>query len=158
MKSIKVLMDTNNIISGLFFKGLPKDTLIFCLKSKLSMVPIKVKLIIPEYVKDEVKRIIKRKFQKEFTHEIELTLDIILNSSEPLTDEEIKGKISEAKDIIGDRDPKDVPVIAAVLESKPDYLITGDSDMLDLGKVGETEIINATKFMEIMEELSLDYN
>ena len=46
------------------------------------------------------------------------------------------------------KDPDDNPVLAMALESKADFLVTGDKrDLLSMGRVGETPIVSAAAFL-----------
>ena len=46
------------------------------------------------------------------------------------------------------KDPDDNPVLAMALESKADFLVTGDKrDLLSMGRVGETLIVSAAAFL-----------
>jgi hypothetical protein len=47
------------------------------------------------------------------------------------------------------RDPDDNPILAIALESKADYLVTGDKrDLLSMQRIGLTPIITAAEFLE----------
>ena len=46
------------------------------------------------------------------------------------------------------RDPKDDFLLALSKESKADFLITGDKDLLEIGKYGRTEILTVKMFRE----------
>ncbi len=46
------------------------------------------------------------------------------------------------------RDPKDDFLLALSKESKANYLITGDKDLLEIGIYGRTEILTANRFKE----------
>jgi putative PIN family toxin of toxin-antitoxin system len=46
------------------------------------------------------------------------------------------------------RDPKDNFLLNLALDSKADFLITGDKDLLVLVKIGETSIMNMKDFLE----------
>ncbi|MBE2189656.1 MAG: hypothetical protein IAE98_09325 [Candidatus Kapabacteria bacterium] len=37
------------------------------------------------------------------------------------------------------------------LDSKADYLVTGDADLLDLKTIGQTQIITMTEFVKIRQ-------
>jgi putative PIN family toxin of toxin-antitoxin system len=45
------------------------------------------------------------------------------------------------------RDPKDDFLLSLAVDSKADYLLTGDNDLLDLKRVGKTKIITFTDFI-----------
>ena len=53
----------------------------------------------------------------------------------------VESKINEC------RDPKDNFLLSLSVDSKADFLVTGDSDLLVLGKIKETEIITWQEFI-----------
>ena len=45
-------------------------------------------------------------------------------------------------------DPDDNPILAMALESKADFLVTGDKrDLLSMRRVGQTPIVSAAEFL-----------
>ena len=48
------------------------------------------------------------------------------------------------------RDPKDNFLLALALDSNADFLITGDSDLLEIEQIGKTRITTLTNFLEII--------
>jgi predicted nucleic acid-binding protein len=44
------------------------------------------------------------------------------------------------------RDPKDNYLVSLALDSKADFLITGDKDLLELNKISETIVLKYTDF------------
>ena len=51
------------------------------------------------------------------------------------------------------RDPKDDFLVGLIRVSKPNYLVTGDDDLLELNPFEETEIIKPSKFEEIISTM-----
>ena len=50
------------------------------------------------------------------------------------------------------KDPDDNPVLAMALESKADFLVTGDKrDLLSMVQVGQTPIVSAATFLKQLE-------
>jgi len=49
------------------------------------------------------------------------------------------------------RDPKDNYLVSLAIDSKADYLITGDKDLLDLNKIGITEVLKYSDFNSIIK-------
>lgn len=45
------------------------------------------------------------------------------------------------------RDPKDDKFLALAIVGKADYLVSGDKDLLVLGRIGETPILSPTAFL-----------
>jgi putative PIN family toxin of toxin-antitoxin system len=50
------------------------------------------------------------------------------------------------------RDPKDDMFLACAAVSDSDYLVSGDSDLLDLLTHGRTKIIRPAEFLSILEQ------
>ena len=46
-------------------------------------------------------------------------------------------------------DPKDNFLLNLAVDSKADFLLTGDKDLLVLGKVGDTKIMTISDFLEL---------
>ena len=49
------------------------------------------------------------------------------------------------------RDPKDDPLVACAVEGAAEYLVSGDKDLLDLGKHGEIQVVTPREFAEILD-------
>lgn len=114
----KVFVDTNILISGIFFEGNES--------SILDMVELD--LTTSEDVVIELQRVVKKKLKylKERTFEIALA-----ETEKALTDiiviprTKYNNKLREAEFLI--RHKKDIPILAAVLYVRPDYFLTGDA-------------------------------
>ena len=52
------------------------------------------------------------------------------------------------------RDPKDDYLVAYAIVNEADYLITGDNDLLVLGRVGALEVVTPTQFIDICNKTS----
>ena len=55
---------------------------------------------------------------------------------------EVKSRIEQC------RDPKDNFLLSLAVDSKEDYLLTGDNDLLEIGQIGKTKIQTITEFTE----------
>jgi predicted nucleic acid-binding protein len=114
----KVFVDTNILLSGIFFEGNES--------SILDMVELD--LITSEDTIVELRRVVRKKLKylKERTFEIALA-----ETEKALTDiiviprTKYSHKLREAEFLI--RHKKDIPILAAVLYVKPDYFLTGDA-------------------------------
>lgn len=69
--------------------------------------------------------------------------------------EELLETISEYADLVKVntkvkvcRDPKDNFLLSLSIDSKADFLLTGDNDLLELAKIGETAIITISGFLQ----------
>jgi uncharacterized protein len=101
----------------------------------------RVKLITTGQSIAELKNVTSReKLKKYFNHEkVSELISFIDVVSE-------KVKINKIESIC--RDHKDDFLLALSKESKADFLITGDKDLLDLRIYGRTEIVTINKFKE----------
>ena len=51
-------------------------------------------------------------------------------------------------------DPTDDKYLAAAVEGKADYIVTGDSHLKDLGEYEGVKIVSPSEFMRIIEEIT----
>lgn len=133
MKSKKVILDTNLWISFLISKRQDEiDDLIY---------DEQIILIFSKESVEEFLTIAKRpKFQKFFADESIHELLQLFDKYGKLID--------VAVDIKECRDNKDNFLLSLAVESKADYLVTGDSDLLILRKIKKTKIINWSDFIK----------
>ena len=119
---LKVMIDTNILISGLFFSGNPRKVLIQALDDKIC-------LILSEDVVDETERVISKKFSdsKQLPKAMALFYAII-SKSEVIDREKYQEMVSVALNDLSIRDVKDAPILACALFYSPDCFITGDKD------------------------------
>ncbi len=127
MKSKKVILDTNLWISFLITQDFTKiDKLI---------IESKIRLIFSHELIEEFITVAARpKFEKFFNNtDIEKLLEIF----------DSYGKLIKVNiEINKCRDPKDNFLLSLAVESKADYLVTGDSDLLFLKKIKKTKILS----------------
>lgn len=114
----KVFVDTNILLSGIFFKG--NESMILDL--------VELDLVTSEDVIDELKKVVgkKLKYLKERTFEIALAeTEKALSDILVIPRTKYNHKLKDAEILI--KHKKDIPILAAVLYSKSDYFLTGDS-------------------------------
>lgn len=132
----KVIIDTNLWISFLIGKELHN------LKDLITTE--KVRLITTDQLITELKIVTARpKLQKYFDQEKIAELISFLN----IVSEKVK--IKNIEQIC--RDPKDDFLLALSKESKANYLITGDKDLLEIGIYARTEILTVNEFKKKIE-------
>lgn len=131
--SSKVIIDTNLWISFLIGKELSylKDLIV---NEKIKIVTSD--LLIAEIMLVTSRPKLKKYFQPEKVEELISLFDIVAE----------KVKLKKIESIC--RDPKDDFLLAMAKESKADYLITGDKDLLEIKVYRNTEILTANKFIE----------
>jgi len=115
---LKVFLDTNILLSGIFFEG--NEAKILDL--------VEIELVTSEDTVEELRKVVKKKLKylKERTFEIALSeTERVLSDITIISRSKYNHKIKEAKSLITHK--KDVPILAAVLYVKPDYFLTGDA-------------------------------
>jgi hypothetical protein len=136
MGSKKIILDTNLWISFLISKKL--NSIDHLIENK------KITLIFSDELISEFVEVVNRpKFENYFSkNDIEKILDYF----------DYYGKLITVKsDIKICRDKKDNFLLNLSIDSKADYLITGDNDLLVLEKIERTKIINFTDFIQQIE-------
>ena len=128
---MKVVIDTNVVISGIFFCGNPKKILQLCIENAITA-----------YVTDEIvseyERVIEE-MQKKAKREIpRKALDDLLLLTELIT---TNTKI----DIC--RDPDDNKFIECAISANALYIVSTDKDLLDLKQYNEIKVVTATEFL-----------
>jgi len=133
MKNRKIILDTNLWIS-------------FLISDKLNQLEElieykKVTLIFSiELVQEFIDVVGRPKFKKYFSKkDVEKVLQYFDQFGELV---EVKSEIEIC------RDEKDNFLLDLAVESKANYLITGDKDLLVLGKIHNTRILTYTEFIE----------
>jgi len=130
---MKVILDTNIWISFLISKELKKIDLLFE-KEKIQFV------FSHELIEEFMEVVSRPKFEKYFDkNKIEQILTIIEHLALIVN---VKTEVSIC------RDKKDNFLLALAHESKADYLITGDNDLLVLNPFGNTKILNYSEFIK----------
>ena len=135
-KPSRVIIDTNLWISFLIGKELQN--------LKDLIVNERVKLITTNQLIVELKIVtsrekLKKYFDQQKVADLISFLDIVSD----------KIKIKKIDQVC--RDPKDDFLLALAKESKADFLITGDNDLLELRAYGKTQILTVKKFKERVE-------
>jgi hypothetical protein len=137
-RPFKVIIDTNLWIS-------------FIISNKLSLLDSllfsgKIRLIFSlELIKEIESTIAKPKLKKYFLSE---GLEEMLTMFEPFINlVEVKSVVTVC------RDSKDNFLHELAKDSKADYILTGDKDLLDIAKFGKTKIITITAFLASRHKL-----
>ena len=133
-KPLQLIIDTNLWISFIISnKQQLLDPLLFSGKARL--------LFSTELITELESTITKPKLKKYFRTN---ALEEMLLAFEPFID-----LINVQSIVTICRDPKDNFLLALAKDSKADYLLTGDNDLLDLKKVDKTKIITINNFFEV---------
>lgn len=127
---MKIVIDTNVVISGIFFNGFPRRIIEAVVDDKLEAFTSED--IILEY-QEIISEMIDRK-QGKLDHNI---LDFFISKLH-FVDKKSNVKIS--------RDQDDNKFINCALDSKSLFVVSGDNDLLVIKKYEDIEIITAAEF------------
>lgn len=135
---IKIVIDTNILISALGWKeGNPRKILKLCIEGKCLMITS------PDLINEFISVMGRPKFDfisKEEKNEFILHLFQVSYLVEP------KSKIDKIK-----QDPMDNIVLEAALEGKVNYIVSGDSHLLDLKRFRNIKIISTKNFLDLIQ-------
>ena len=129
---MKIVIETNVIVSGIFFNGKPRDLLKECFEEKYEIVCTEE--IFLEYIKTIEK--LTEKYNKNIAKEM---IPILL-SNLTIVKNINNGKYS--------RDPDDDKFINCAKSAEADYVITGDNDLLVVEIVDGIRIITVSDFLK----------
>lgn len=129
---MKIVIDTNVIISGVFFGGFPRKILTSVVGQKITACATAE--IINEY-EEIVKEMIERK-QGHINQSILTPLIKSMEIIEPVTHIEIC------------RDPDDNKFLGCAKDSHSLFIVSGDKDLLVLGEYENIQIVTAKDFCE----------
>lgn len=132
MKNRRVVLDTNLWISFLISK---RQKELDVLLESGAVTLIFSQELLEEFLEVSERSKFKRFFKKS---DIKTLLSQIETFGELI---KVESKISEC------RDPKDNFLLSLSIDSKADFLVTGDSDLLVLGKIEKTKIVSWTEFI-----------
>ncbi|MCL7452167.1 MAG: putative toxin-antitoxin system toxin component, PIN family [Anaerolineae bacterium] len=137
---IRAVLDTNVLISGLLSEGSPPRWLVDAwLDGRYVLVTCLYQVEEISHVLD-YPRIASRLRLSDA--EVDLILAALLSQAEVVGGDLRLPGVS--------RDPKDDPLVACAMEGAADYLVSGDADLLDLGKHENTRMVSPREFVEIL--------
>jgi putative PIN family toxin of toxin-antitoxin system len=129
---MRIVIDTNVIASAVFFGGRPYQLLRYIMENYVEVVASKE--IVDEY--EEIILRLQQKYPAITTkipfHDILAKLEIIRVSS----------------DIHVSRDPDDDKFISCAVDGKCLYIVSGDSDLVSIGKYEGIEILTVADFLD----------
>ncbi|MFH1458549.1 MAG: putative toxin-antitoxin system toxin component, PIN family [Candidatus Omnitrophota bacterium] len=133
---IKVILDTNVLISSLFWKGSSRHIVDLAIASKIKSVTS------PE-IMEEVEAVLYEDFPQVPYEKIEWIIRDILSYSQLIIPRRVTVKRL--------RDSKDTKIIACALNAKAEYIVTGDKDLLALEKYAEVRILTPKTFLDLFK-------
>ena len=136
---MRIVLDTNIWISGLL---LPKSNAGKILKE---WNEVKFEIILSPYILEEIGKVLAypkiKKRLKWDDAKIQHYLDLLVFFAEMVDVSEISEHV--------EADPKDSPILSALITSNADFLISGDSDLLNLKR--NYPILSIIEFLQKLE-------
>ncbi len=130
-KMIRAVLDTNIIISSVFWKGNPHEVVRKGILGEFQMV---MSAAIMEEITDKLRN--KFKFPETGIQEL---IDILLTYGHIV-------EPSSRFNVV--RDKKDDKILECAFDGKADYIVTGDPDLLELKEFRGVRIVTAKDFLE----------
>lgn len=128
---MKVFLDTNVLVSGFATRGLCADVVREVLTSH--------ELVISTQVLSELSRVLRNK--------IGVPSGLVTEAVEMLKQDVHLTHPRHLLDIVV-FDKTDLPILSSALNGKADVLVTGDKELLALGKIESLEIVSPREFWE----------
>jgi putative PIN family toxin of toxin-antitoxin system len=132
----KVFLDTNAFISGMVFAGNERRLLDAVIDGKLELT------LSPDVI-EETNEVLRKKFPK---HVVLFPLFLKSVKRRVITRRMYRGLERGYFDVLEDKG--DIPILAAAVAARVDYLVTGDRVLLQLKKVENTSIVRARELLE----------
>lgn len=134
---MKIVIDTNVVISGIFFGGEPNRLLQHAINNELEV-------FVSKEIVDEYKEVVARIAEKYPNRPKKFPLDIFVSSCRNV----------EPKKIISVcRDKDDNKFIECAYEAKCLYIVSGDNDLLSLENYADIKIVPVADFLHKLEDL-----
>lgn len=127
---IRAVIDTNVIISGLFWRGNPNEVIRRGIAREFLCVT-------SPYILKEVEDRLIKKF-KASEEKTKLFIALLVENFEVVVPK-------MTVDVVADK--KDNKIIEAALEANADYIVTGDDDLLRLRQYGKITILKPKEFL-----------
>lgn len=133
---VRVVLDTNILISGLLYIGKPKRLLDLALEGKIEVIS-SIDMI------DEFRRVISREKFKLSIAEQEAMTNFVIRLSHITA---LKSRFKVIKD------KGDNMVINTAFDSHATYIVSGDTHILELKEFGKIKMVKASEMLELIEK------
>ena len=128
---MRVFLDTNVLVSAVATRGLCADV--------LREVLVSHQLVISSPLLNELTNVLHSKFG--------ITFDVITEFIEMLNQDVILSGQTESA-VIDIKDQDDIIILSTALNGGAELFVTGDKEVLELGKIQHMEIVSPRKFWE----------
>lgn len=130
---LRVVLDTNVLISAILFGGKPRQILEKAIRGE-------IRLCLSEPILEELKGVLQR---SKFNYSAEM-IQFILTELTGIAD---FVNPSETINVVLE-DPEDNRILECAVEAKANYVISGDFHLLKLSRYLNIEVLNVAAFLE----------
>jgi putative PIN family toxin of toxin-antitoxin system len=130
---LKVVLDTNVLISAILFGGKPRRILEKAIRGE-------IRLCLSEPILEELSGVLRRSKFDYSLEKVQTLLTELTSIADFVNPSQIIRLVLE--------DPDDNRILECAVEAKASYIITGDFHLLKLSRYRDIEIVNAFTFLE----------
>lgn len=130
----RAVLDTNILVSATFWPGKPHQVLLAAAEGRYDAYTSPAIL-------NEYKHVLNRDFLLS-EGQTDAILQTVLEALEVVEPGMTVSVVRE--------DPDDDRIIECALEAKANYIVSGDSHLLKLGKHGSVQIVTASQFLQLL--------
>ena len=132
---LRVVLDTNILISAIVFGGKPRKILEAVFQEK-------IQICLSQAITDELTEVLRR---QEFTFRTDMVHNLV---TEVLAIAEYVEPLQQIRAI--PEDPDDDRILECAVAAGALYIITGDRHLLKLIRYEDIEIVNADQFLDLL--------
>lgn len=130
---MKIVLDTNVLVSGIFFAGAPYEIL-------KAWYDRKIDLVISLEILDEYQRVAEELAQEFSGVDVARILDLLTVGAEIVHAPPLPEPVCS--------DPEDDKFLACAVAGSAKYVVTGDKQLLKVSRHGNVEIVSPRWFIE----------
>jgi len=135
---MRIVLDTNVLVSALIVDGKPRALLNTIITKNHKLIVSRK--IIEEFVgitaEPRIRKYVTREEVERFLHNLSAVSKMV----------PVRTKVKVV------RDEKDNPILATAHDGHAHYLVTGDDDLLTLGKFRKVKIVKVSDMLKILEQ------
>lgn len=148
---VRIILDVNVIVSAFISStGVP-----YLILKKILQDGSNIRIVMSREIFEELRGVLTYPSVKKYLKKDKLEIDELVNEIELISElHETSGYICD----INSRDADDDKYLLLAEAAKPDFIVSGDSDLTDLLSVGNVRILTPRAFWGIIDNYSLQDN
>jgi putative PIN family toxin of toxin-antitoxin system len=130
---VRIVLDTNVFVSGVFFRGKPFEVLQAWSEGRITLV------VSPEIL-DEYRRVGEELSNRYAGIDLAPFLALMATHAEVVDPAPLPAPVC--------RDPEDDKFLACAIAGRADVIVSGDSDLVDLRRFGAIDVVRPAQLVE----------